>query len=317
MNTDRALLVFNPIAGRSVIGGHLVAILQILTSAGLRVECYPTSGPGDARKRVSGLREGYRLILCAGGDGTLDEVVCGMMENEALSGIPIGYIPAGTTNDFASTLQIPLSMEQAARVTVDGKPMDCDIGSFNRDTYFTYIAAFGLFTDTSYETPQELKNVFGHAAYVLQGARTLGKIRTWRVHVTGDRTDILDDIAFGMVTNSRSVGGFANLTGSDVDLSDGLFEVTLIRLPANPMELNDLVTALTSLDLEHSDMIYHFRTKNLRIECEEPISWTRDGEYAGDHTRVDISVLEKRLKIMVPKENADRGTDLLAGREKA
>ena len=300
MNTDRVLLIFNPRAGRSMIGDHLVGILQILTSAGLRVECYPTSGPGDARDLVTGLKDGYRMILCAGGDGTLDEVVCGMMENEKLSGIPAGYIPAGTTNDFASTLQIPTVMEEAAAVITGGRAMDCDIGCFNGNAYFTYIAAFGLFTDTSYETPQELKNVFGHAAYVLQGARTLGKLRTWRVHVIGDRTDILDDIAFGMVTNSRSVGGFPNLTGAHVDLSDGLFEVTLIRLPANPIELNDLVTALAGQDFENSDMIYHFSTKSLRIECDEPLSWTRDGEYAGDHTRVDISVLEKRLKIMVP-----------------
>ena len=300
MNTDRVLLIFNPKAGRSMIGDHLVGILQILTSAGLRVECYPTSGPGDARDLVTGLKDGYRMILCAGGDGTLDEVVCGMMENQRLADIPVGYIPAGTTNDFASTLQIPTDMEEAAAVITGGRVMDCDIGCFNGNTYFTYIAAFGLFTDTSYGTPQELKNVFGHAAYVLQGARTLGKIRTWRIRVTGDRTDILDDFAFGMVTNSRSVGGFPNLPGAGVDLSDGLFEVTLIRLPANPMELNDLAAALTVPDLEHSDMICHFRTKSLRIECKEPISWTRDGEYAGDHTRVDISVLEKRLKIIVP-----------------
>lgn len=300
MNTDRVLLIFNPKAGRSMIGGHLVGILQILTSAGLKVECYPTSGPGDARDLVRGLSEGYRMILCAGGDGTLDEVVCGMMENEKLFGVPAGYIPAGTTNDFASTLQIPTDMEEAAAVITGGRAMDCDIGCFNGNAYFTYIAAFGLFTDTSYETPQELKNVFGHAAYVLQGARTLGKLRTWRVHVTGDRTDILDDIAFGMITNSRSVGGFPNLTGSGVDLSDGLFEVTLIRLPSNPAELNDLVSALAGADFENTDMIYHFSTRSLRIECDEPISWTRDGEYAGDHARVDISVLEKRLKIMVP-----------------
>ena len=300
MNRERVLLVFNPIAGKSMIGSRLTGILQILTSAGFRVECYPTSGPGDARALVAGLEEGYARIICAGGDGTLDEVVCGIMENETLSGIPVGYIPAGTTNDFASTLQIPSDMEQAASVAARGSTMESDLGCFNKNAYFTYIAAFGLFTDTSYETPQELKNVFGHAAYVLQGARTLGKIRTWRIHAVGDRTDILDDIAFGMITNSRSVGGFANLTGTGVDLSDGLFEVTLIKLPASPMELNDLVVALTGLDFENSDMIYHFRTKNLRIECEEPISWTRDGEYAGDHTRVDINVLEKRLKIMVP-----------------
>ena len=300
MNTDRVLLIFNPKAGRSMIGDHLVGILQILTGAGLRVECYPTAGPGDARDLVTGLAGDYRMILCAGGDGTLDEVVCGMMENERLSGVPAGYIPAGTTNDFASTLQIPTVMEEAAAVITGGRAMDCDIGCFNGNAYFTYIAAFGLFTDTSYETPQELKNVFGHAAYVLQGARTLGKLRTWRVRVTGDRTDLLDDFAFGMVTNTRSVGGFPNLTGTHVDLSDGLFEVTLIRLPANPMELNDLVTALAGQDFENSDMICHFHTKSLRIECSEPISWTRDGEYAGDHTRVDIRVLEKRLKIMVP-----------------
>ncbi len=300
MNTNKVLLVINPVAGKSMIKDNLVGILQTLTGAGFRVECYPTQGPGDARNLVRDCREDYAFICCAGGDGTLDEVLCGMMENMYMPIVPIGYIPAGTTNDFASTLQIPTDMQEAARVIAAGNIFACDVGRFNQEQYFTYVAAFGLFTETSYETPQEWKNVFGHAAYILQGALSLGRIRTWHVHVKSDDRDITDDIAVGLVTNSRSVGGFPNLAGPDVDLTDGQFEVTLIRLPSSPMELNDLITALTSMNFENSDMIYHFTTRNLRIECDEPLSWTRDGEYAGDHTAVDIDVLEKKLKILVP-----------------
>ena len=303
MDTKKVLLIINPVAGKSMVGENLVGILQILTREGWRVECYPTQGQGDARNLVRDCRDDFDFICCAGGDGTLDEVLCGMMENPYQSFIPIGYIPAGTTNDFASTLQIPSDMLEAARVITAGNVFSCDVGRFNQDQYFTYVAAFGLFTDTSYETPQEWKNVFGHAAYILQGALSLGRIRTWHVHVKSDDRDFSDDIALGLVTNSRSVGGFPNLAGNHVDLTDGQFEVTLIRLPANPAEINDMIVALTSMDFDASEMIYHFKTGTLSIECDEKISWTRDGEYAGDYEKVEIAALRQQLKILVP-ENA-------------
>lgn len=303
MDTKKVLLIINPVAGKSMVRENLVGILQILTREGWRVECYPTQGQGDARNLVRDCRDDFDFICCAGGDGTLDEVLCGMMENPYQSFIPIGYIPAGTTNDFASTLQIPSDMLEAARVITAGNVFSCDVGRFNQDQYFTYVAAFGLFTDTSYETPQEWKNVFGHAAYILQGALSLGRIRTWHVHVKSDDRDFSDDIALGLVTNSRSVGGFPNLAGNHVDLTDGQFEVTLIRLPANPAEINDMIVALTSMDFDASEMIYHFKTGTLSIECDEKISWTRDGEYAGDYEKVEIAALRQQLKILVP-ENA-------------
>lgn len=299
MDWKKILFIYNPVAGRSQIRDQLLDIINILSAGGYRVECYPTKFGGDARRLVRECREEYLYICCAGGDGTLDEVVSGMMENEDLPFLPIGYIPAGTTNDFASTLGIPSDMKAAARLITEGKVFNCDIGRFNGDAYFTYVAAFGIFTDTSYETPQDLKNAFGHMAYILHGALSLGRLRTYHVLVEADGMAIEDDFAIGMVTNSKSVGGFEGITGEHVDLEDGLFEVTLIKMPTNPMEINEVLTTLAMQSLD-SELIYHFKTDHVTFSSESPISWTRDGEYGGDHTRVVMDNLRGKLKIIVP-----------------
>ena len=219
----KILFVFNPVAGRSQIRNYMVDILDILSRAEYKVVCYPTRARGDARRVVRERRDDYLYVVCAGGDGTLDEVVSGMMENPEKPFIPIGYIPAGTTNDFASSLHIPSDMVKAAEVVANGRIFRCDLGLFNESDYFTYVAAFGLFTGTSYSTPQELKNQLGHLAYILQGMTELGNMRAYRIHVKSDEKEFEGEFAYGMITNSRSIGGFSNITGSKVDLQDGLF----------------------------------------------------------------------------------------------
>ena len=295
----RALFLFNPVSGKSQIRTELADILVALSADPWLITCYPTRSRGDARNVTRTLGDEYECVFCAGGDGTLDEVVSGLMENPRRSPLPVGYIPAGTTNDFASSLGIPSDMKEAARAAVTGKPMLCDLGKFNEDTYFTYVAAFGLFTETSYETPQDMKNMLGHMAYVLQGMMDLGKMRTYRFRVESDEVSMTDDFVFGMITNSRSVGGFPDLTGSRVDLSDGLFEVTLIKMPANILELNDIVQYFNRMT-DSSDLVYQFKTAHIVLESDEEVKWTRDGEFGGALRRVEVTNIHRSLKIIVP-----------------
>lgn len=238
------------------------------------------------------------LVACSGGDGTLDEVVTGMMKRE--DKVPIGYIPAGTTNDFASSLHISKNMLEAADTVVNGVPFACDVGEFNED-YFVYIAAFGLFTDVSYETKQSMKNVLGHLAYILEGTKRIFNIPSYRIKVTHDGETIEDEFIYGMVTNSRSVGGFKGITGKNVVFDDGKFEVTLFKTPRNPMELNEILGALALRKINPKRM-YSFKTNEVHFETEEEIPWTLDGEFGGVHEEVVVKDCQKALEIMVKPE---------------
>lgn len=237
----KLLFIYNPRAGKAQIRSNLLDIIDTFVKAGYEVTAYPTQGPGDAVRAVRERRTGYDLLVCSGGDGTLDEVATGMMQ--CGERIPIGYVPAGSTNDFASSLHIPKNMKAAADAVVSGRIFPCDIGAFNQDT-FVYIAAFGLFTDVSYETRQDMKNALGHMAYIAEGMKRLSAIKDYPIKVTHGGMTIEGNFIFGMVTNSISVGGFKGITGKNVALDDGLFEVTLIRKPENPMELNRIIAAL-------------------------------------------------------------------------
>ena len=168
------------------------------------------------------------LVVCSGGDGTLDEVVSGLMEVDQR--VPIGYIPAGSTNDFANSLSISKDMVQAAKDIIEGNLYSCDVGAFDNDS-FVYIAAFGLFTDVSYETDQHMKNILGHLAYLLEGSKRIWNVPTYWIKVEANGETFEGEYIYGMVTNAKSVGGFKNLPGQDVRLDDGLFEVTLIKRP--------------------------------------------------------------------------------------
>ena len=301
----KVLLIFNPVSGKSQIRTDLVDILEILTAKDYVVTCYPTKCRGDAKNLVRSRKEDYVYVICAGGDGTLDEVVSGMMENPDKPFVPIGYIPAGTTNDFANSLGIPSDMKEAAKVIAEGRTFLCDLGSFNNNSYFTYVAAFGLFTETSYQTPQDLKNTLGHMAYVLQGMMDITNARTYHFRAESAEFSAADDFVFGMITNSRSVGGFPDITGSGVDMSDGLFEVTLIKMPQNILELNDIVQYVAGLT-DSSDLVYRFKTSHLVMESDEPVNWTRDGEFGGSFKRVELTNLHRVLKILVSPEMANQ-----------
>lgn len=297
---QRMLFVYNPRAGKAQIRSNLLDIIDTFVKAGYEVTAYPTQAAGDAVKAVKERRAGYDIVACSGGDGTLDEVVRGMMQCEEK--LPIGYIPAGSTNDFANSLKIPKSMIKAADVVVEGRDYPCDIGVFNQDS-FIYVAAFGIFTDVSYETKQDVKNVLGHAAYLLEGVRRLPSVRAYPLKITCNDQVIEGEFLYGMVTNSYSVGGFRGITGQDVELDDGLFEVTLIRKPSNPLDLNNIILALVDKRVK-SEHIHTFKTSHLVVESETPISWTLDGEFGGEHDRAVIENRRQALSIRVPREES-------------
>ena len=295
---QRMLFIYNPRAGKAQIRSNLLDIIDIFVKAGYEVTAYPTQAAGDAIKAVQERRAGYDIVVCSGGDGTLDEVVSGMMQCDEK--VPIGYVPAGSTNDFANSLKIPKSMIKAADVVVNGRDFACDIGSLNSHN-FIYVAAFGIFTDVSYETNQDVKNVLGHAAYLLEGVKRLPMVRSYALKISYDDQVIEGDFLYGMVTNSFSVGGFRGITGKDVLLDDGLFEVTMIRKPTNPLDLNNIIMALVDKRVK-SEYIYTFKTPRLTVESEETVPWTVDGEFGGEHMKVVIENKQKVLHIRIPNE---------------
>ena len=298
MVMKKMLFIYNPNAGTGVLKPKLADVIDIFVKAGYEVTVYPTQKYHDGTDKMLDCPDGYDLIVCSGGDGTLDEVVSGIRLRSYKA--PLGYIPAGTTNDFAASLGIPKEVTAAADAAVNGVPFACDVGTFNDDP-FIYIAAFGLFTDVSYETKQSMKNILGHLAYVLEGAKRIFNIPSYKLRVTHDGEEIEDEFIYGMVTNSRSVGGFSGIIGPDVVFDDGEFEVTLIRTPKNPLELNDLLGAIMLKQI-NPDRMYSFRSGCVRFESLEPIPWTLDGEYGGSHEEVTIKNNRQVLQIMVRPE---------------
>ena len=300
----KALFILNPHSGKGLIRNHLLEIVDILVKNGYEVTVYPTQERGDASRVMRERRKSYELVVCSGGDGTLDEIVTGMMQSGFKT--TIGYIPAGSTNDFANSLKIPSTMKKAAEVVVGGTVFSCDVGRFNED-FFVYIAAFGLFTEVSDGTPQEMKNVLGHMAYILEGVKHLQNIKSCHLKVTsvsenGETKVIEDDFIYGMVTNSYSVGGFKSIAGNvfkgKIALNDGLFEVTLIKMPKNPMELNSILAALAIQNID-TEYMYSFKSGKLVIESEKEIAWTLDGEFGGAHRKVTLTNEKQAMDIMV------------------
>ena len=293
----KLLFLFNPHAGKAQIKNKLLQIVDIMVKGGYDVTIYPTQAREDAFRMVYDRAAEFDRIVCSGGDGTLDEAVSGMI----LSGnkIPLGYIPAGSTNDFANSLKIPKDMVKAAEIAVSGQKFACDIGMFNQKP-FVYVAAFGMFTAVSYKTRQEWKNILGHAAYLLEGVKSLTDITSYHLRVECAGRVIEDEFIYGMITNSNSVGGFKNMTGKNVLLNDGKFEVTLIRMPKNIVELNAILGSLTNL-IDDTDLIYSFKSDCITFLSEENVSWTLDGEYGGSLHEVTIRNIRQALEIMVKK----------------
>ena len=293
----RLLFIYNPMAGKGMIRSSLSYILEEFSGNGYEVVVHPTAGSKDATRVVQECGDSFDMIVCSGGDGTLDEVVTGMQTGRL--SVPLGYIPAGSTNDYANSLGIPMQMQRAARSVMNGTVFNCDIGRMN-DSYFVYVAAFGAFVNVSYDTPQDMKNMLGHMAYIVRGMQSLASIKSYHMHHESRESSGTGDFMLGMITNSNSVGGFRGITGHDVTLNDGVFEVTLIRMPQIPaVELPALLPALMG-GTENKNLIT-FKTSRLEIWFDEDVAWTRDGEYGGDHRHLVIENLSKALPIIIPE----------------
>ena len=292
----KVLFIVNPKSGKGSIRSKLLDIVDIFVKAGFDLTLYISQSAGDARAKAKEVEGRYELVICSGGDGTLDEVISGMMECEKRSAI--GYIPCGSTNDFAHSLKIPTSMTKAAEHIAAWKEFPCDIGRFN-DDYFVYIAAFGLFTDVSYETSQDVKNVLGHLAYILEGMKKLTEIKSYPMKVESEEMTVEGNFLFGMVTNSTSVGGFRDITGKHVHLDDGVFEVTLIKTPQNILELNEIIQAVIAGKSENNKYFYQFRSSHVKFTSESPVAWTQDGEFGGYHEVVDVKNDKQALSLLV------------------
>lgn len=298
MHEKKLLFIFNPKSGMGLIKNHLVDIVDLMVKAGYDTTIYTTQARGDATRKIVESGALFDRIICSGGDGTLDEVVTGMRQADLQ--VPLGYIPAGSTNDFARSLEIPSDMVKAAKIAVGDNQFPCDVGQFNDDT-FVYIAGFGLFTEISYETPQEFKNIFGHAAYLLSAAQSLAAIPNYMMQIDVNGELLEGRFIYGMITNSVSVGGFKGLTGKNIHLDDGEFEVTLIKSPTNVVQFNEIISYLTGL-ISETEMVYCTKAKHIHMRSQKSVAWTLDGEFGGEHWEVDITNHHRKVNILVKEE---------------
>ena len=292
----RLLFVFNPHAGKGLVKNNLCDLIDIFTKHDYEVTSYPTQAAMDGYDKVRTDAADYDLIVASGGDGTLSEVVKALMEQDKK--IPLGYIPAGSTNDFAASMEIPTNMIEAAEAVMNGVYFDYDIGEFNGE-YFVYVAGFGAFTDVSYETPQSKKNVFGHAAYVAEAIKRLPKISSIKMTVEHDGETIEGEFLVGLVTNTVSVAGMRKLISEGVCFDDGFFEVTLVKTPSNPIALQKTITETLLNKLDSEKSFVTFRTSKVTFRADEEVAWTLDGESGGMHKQVEIINHKQALRLLV------------------
>ena len=294
---QRVLLMVNPMAGRQKIRNELLYVVDTLTKAGYETIIYTTQGRDATRDLLAEKDSQFDRVICCGGDGTFNEILSATMHWDKR---PIlGYIPAGTTNDFAAGLKLPSDIREAAVNIVRGTPHTVDAGLFN-PSYFSYVASFGAFTETSYSTPQNFKNALGHLAYILEGIKEIPAFTSYTVCVEADGQIYKDSYIFGAVSNARSVGGILKISDSLVDLNDGVFEVMMIKMPKTLMDLSAIVTSLTSLNpLKYDPSMFLFlQTKELKITFEQEMVWSLDGERVSGGKEARIACIKDAFKIL-------------------
>jgi YegS/Rv2252/BmrU family lipid kinase len=284
--------IYNPHSGQRIIGEYLDDILSYYSSEEYFVTCYATQYAGDARLKVQEYGKNFDQIVVAGGDGTLDEVVSGAVK----AGIDpiIGYIPTGSTNDFAKSLRIPEDIEKAVPLSINGNVKKLDVGDLEGH-YFTYVAAFGSLAEVSYETDQNLKNIFGRSAYIVEGLRAASNFKSYDLEVTIDGETIKDEFIHGMFTNSVSVGGFTTIVGENVGLDDNIFEVMLVREPKKIPDYNQIINGFRNG--RENDFVLYREGSEFAIKTKEDLVWTLDGEYGGKTKDCTIKILHKAVKI--------------------
>ena len=291
----KMLFIMNPFAGQKRANRQLSDLLLLFTKAGYDVITHMTTGPGSASEAAERLAGEVDLIVCCGGDGTFNETVSGLLKSGR--DVNLGYIPAGSTNDFAASLKLSSNILQAAQDILEGEPVPYDVGKFG-DRYFSYVASFGAFTRASYATPQSVKNALGHTAYVLEGISEISQIRPEHVRLELDGEIVEGDFLFGAISNSTSVGGILTLDESQVDMGDGKFEILLVRAPKDILEVGECIRALQS-QTYNCAMITFRSAERVRITASEDMDWTLDGEREPGHREpVQVENLHHGITLM-------------------
>lgn len=298
------LFIVNAHAGKTEIKEKALDIIDIFIKAGYDVTVHTTQHPLETPSQIKRRGAEFDIIVVCGGDGTFNEAINGMMLLDKR--IPLGYIPTGTVNDFASSLGISRDMLTAAGTIVAGSAFSCDMACFN-NRYFTYVAAFGAFTEVSYETPQQTKNLIGRMAYILEGIKRLPSIRPVQMNVNWEGLEFSGDFLFGMITNTKSVGGFALQNISDLRMDDGYYEVTLVLTPKSLISSAEMLNSLIRLDMDNNSIIT-FKAKKVEFHSEDNVSWTLDGEFGGSVKDAKISVVKQAVDI-IRKTDEEKFTD--------
>lgn len=294
MQLKKMLFVVNPNAGMRKVNRYLADIIGMFNQAGYEVAAHVTAGPGDGARVVREKAKDVDLVVCAGGDGTFNETVTGLLDSGA--DVPVGYIPCGSTNDFAASLNLSTNILQAAKDIAQGIPVPYDVGKFG-NRFFAYVASFGAFTKASYATPQNIKNTLGHTAYILEGIQELSQIRKVHIRIELEDRVIEDDFLFGAISNSTSLGGILTLDPGQVDMGDGLFELLLVRAPKDLMELRECVVALQKKKYNCA-MITFVTAKQVRIVADPKMPWTLDGEREEGHNVVVAENLHHAIRLI-------------------
>ena len=290
----KLLLVMNPYAGMRKGKRYLADVVELFNRADYLVLTHMTAGQGDCARVVERMARDVDLVVCAGGDGTFNEAVTGLMRSGCE--VPIGYLPCGSTNDFAASLNISTNVVQAAKDILDGVPTAVDVGRFG-ERYFTYVASFGAFTKASYATSQNVKNALGHMAYLLEGIQELSQIRRTHVRLELEDRVIEDDFLFGAVSNSTSVGGILTLSPKLVDLQDGKFELLLVRAPRDAIEVAECIRALRTQKYNCA-MITFLSTDRLTVKADPQMVWTLDGERADGAEQIQVKNIHRAIRLM-------------------
>lgn len=295
----KMLFIMNPFAGQKKGSKHLSEILLEFSKAEYEVIVHMTTGQGDAVTAAEKKAKDVDVVVCCGGDGTLNETITGVLRSGADT--PIGYIPAGTTNDFASSLGLSGTPLQAAMDIIEGEPIAYDVGRFDH-RYFSYVASFGAFTRSSYLVPQNIKNALGHLAYVLGGISEISQIHKEHIRMEIDGDVVEDDFLFGAICNSTSIGGILTLDPRQVDLGDGLLEVMLVRSARNLSEIAECISAVQSRTY-NCEMITFRSAREIKITADPDMPWTLDGEREEGHGSIQVENLHHAVHIIHRRKN--------------